>query len=170
MSKKKKIRVGLSVVVALGLGWLVWSLATGGAPRVAAGQVEEGIILFTGENFTGRSLVIEGSLYDFPLVEDPDGSFFDWNDQVRSVIVASGTWRFYQHGRLNTELDDTEVEVLDVRAKAPREGWCALLSAGESGALEIPNLAAGGIGPDISSIELVSTASLPGWAQTMRHR
>jgi hypothetical protein len=163
----KKILLIALVVASLGIA-LALHLWDRPLPE-AAGQVQTPqIALYTGENFTGRELVLGGTLFDFPLEEDPDGSFFDWNDSVRSVIVLSGTWRLYQNGRLNTQLDETPLESFDLRTKGATRGWSALVSGTSAGRLEIPDLAAGGIGEDLSSVELISQANLPDWALGFR--
>ncbi len=122
------------------------------------------LILYWEEDFQGRSLEVTDTLPDLPRVEDRYGNVFDWNDEVRSVIVVSGTWRLYQNGRLNTKLDDTPLEELDLRAKEREPGWSCLLSATSSGPLKIPSPARGGFLRDVSSVELVSPENLPDWA------
>jgi hypothetical protein len=163
----KKILLVSLIVLPLGLALTLY-LWNRPLPE-AVGQVQAPqIVLYTGENFTGRELVVEGTVFDLPLEEDGDGSLFDWNDNVRSLIVVSGTWRLYQNGRLNTALDETRLEALDIRTKGAALGWSALVSATSAGRLEIPNLAAGGLGEDLSSIELVSQANLPDWVFAFR--
>ena len=122
------------------------------------------LVLYWEEGFQGRSLEVTGSLPDLPVETDVFGNQFDWNDEVRSVVVVSGTFRLFQHGRSNTKLDDTPIEALDVRTKEIEGGWSTLLSATSSGPLEIPSGALGGFYRDVSSIELVSADNLPDWA------
>ncbi len=126
------------------------------------------LILYSQEDFQGHGVEITGSVPDLPIDVDARANEFDWNDQVRSIIVVRGTWRLYQHGRCNTVLDDTPTELLNVRAKASRAGWSTLVSATSRGALELPNAAAGGFYRDISSVELVSEQNLPDWAAPTR--
>jgi hypothetical protein len=122
------------------------------------------LILYWEPDFQGRSLEVTGTLPDLPEVTDTFDNQFNWNDEVRSIIVVSGTWRLYQHGRFNTELDDTPLESLDLRSKAKRPGWSCLVSATSQGPLELPNTAVGGFYHDVSSVELVSEKNLPDWA------
>ena len=122
------------------------------------------IILYSGENFEGYALEITESLVDLPKVTRVNREDFDWNDEVRSIVVVSGTWRIFQHGRCNTKLDDTALEVLDVRTKESAPGWSALLSATSRGPLELSSGTAGGFVRDISSVALVSGDNLPDWA------
>jgi len=166
----KKTLLISSVLVLAAVVAALWAFGKWNVAEVAAGEGGPELTLYTGENFTGRSFVVRATLHDLPRVEDPDGSFFDWNDQIRSIVVTGGTWRLYQHGRCNTQLDETELAELDVSSKDAREGWCSLVSATSSGPLAIANLAGGGIADDLSSIELVSTSLLPDWAQAMRQR
>jgi hypothetical protein len=162
--KKKLLLLGAPAAIAvLGLGLLL----SGKLPVLGEAN-EARIILFTGENFTGRSLVVSGTLFDLPSEEDPDGSVFHWNDETRSLIVVSGTWRAFEHGRANTRLDDTKFEDFDIRTKLPDIGWSTLVSATSSGRLELPTLGHGGIGKGISSLELISELNLPDWALVFR--
>lgn len=139
------------------------------APSTAA-QIGPKIILYWEENFEGRSLELTGTTVDLPIVSDAFGNEFDWNDEVRSIVVVGGTWRVFQNGRLGTRLDATPLEVLDVRAKPKAAGWSCLLSATSRGPLEIPNAAVGDFFHDISSVELVSEQNLPDWAAPSRVR
>jgi hypothetical protein len=161
---KKKIVLAaflISVGVALVIG------LSGPTARSVQGASPQ-IVLYTGENFTGRSITVEGTIFDFPKFDEPDGSQFDWNDQVRSLVVVGGTWRIYQNGRCNTRLDDTALQALDIGSKQPDEGWSALVSATSTGQLEVSDLSFLGLGKDISSVELVSQTNLPDWALAMR--
>ena len=133
-------------------------------PVVSAEAGKALLILYWEEDFQGRSLEVTGSLPDLPVQADANGNHFAWNDEVRSVVVAGGTWRLYQNGRANTKLDETPLEALDVRTKEKESGWSTLVSATSAGPLELRNGAAGGFYRDISSIELVSTENLPDWA------
>ena len=147
-------------IVAAGLVAIV-------VPRGSTATAQVGkplLILFWEENFQGRSLEVTGSLADLPVETDFFGNKFDWNDEVRSLVVVSGTWRLFQNGRQNTKLDDTPLEVLDVRTKEREAGWSSLVSATSAGPLELPSGAAGGFYHDVSSIELVSGENLPDWA------
>jgi hypothetical protein len=156
--------VAISALVVLA-GTLAFLLLPGKKPlRAGAGP---SITLFWGENFTGRSLTLTGTLYDLPKGTD-EISDFDWNDQVRSMIVTGGTWRLYQHGRLNTLLDDTRIEDFNIAAKTPSFGWSTLVSGVSRGAVEIPELSTAGLMGDISSVELVAVENLPDWWLAMR--
>jgi hypothetical protein len=163
----KKVLLIALVVLPLGIALALY-LSEKPLPQ-AVGQVQAPqIVLYTGENFTGRELLVEGTVFDLPREEEGDGSFFDWNDNVRSLIVVSGTWRLYQNGRCNTQLDDTRLEAFDIRGKGHVQGWSALVSGTSTGSLEIPDLAAGGLGEDLSSVELISQANLPDWVFAFR--
>jgi hypothetical protein len=142
-------------LVSIGLVSLRPSSAAETAPK---------LLIFYEENFQGPSLELSGSLLDLGLIADGNGVEFDWNDHVKSVIVVSGAWRLAQHGRGNTEIDDTPLELLDLRTKRRVPGWSCLLSATSTGPLEIPRAALGGFAPDVSSIELVSEKNLEDWA------
>ena len=161
----KKRWILTALVVVAGSGLVLWFTSPGVLLGQAGGPE---IVLYTGENFTGRALSVRGTVLDFPREKDLDESLFDWNDKVRSLVVLSGTWRLYQHGRLNTRLDDTRLEELDVTTKRPALGWSALVSATAAGQLEIADLGAAGLGQDISSIELISAENLPEWTFKMR--
>jgi len=87
---------------------------------------------------------------------------------LRSFVIVSGTWRLYQHGRCNTQLDDTKLLDFNLKEKPEVGGWSTLLSGLSDGPLQIPTVAAGGIWRDVSSIELVSTQNLPDWAMDFR--
>src|SRR5919109_341664 len=63
------------------------------------------LILYWEDDFEGRSLELTDTAADLPEVKDAFGNTFNWNDQVRSVVVVSGTWRLWQNGRCNTKLD-----------------------------------------------------------------
>lgn len=139
-------------------------------PGGAAGEQPPEIILFSEEGFQGEKLAVRESLFDLPVLKSPSGEEFDWNDKTKSVIVVKGTWRLYQHGRFNTELDDTPPEAFRASAKAPRPGWSCVVSAPPGRELRIPSVAQGGLFWDVSSIELLSGESLPEWSSTMRKR
>lgn len=122
------------------------------------------LIIYWEPNFRGPSLEVTDTLLDMPVVTDENGAEFDWNDQVRSVIVVSGTWRLWRHGRCNSKLDETPLEALDITTKERIRGWSCLISATSSGPLRLANCAAGGFSHDVSSIELVSEQNLADWA------
>jgi hypothetical protein len=146
----------------------VYFLVSSDPQPASAGDVLPSITLFSGEDFTGRSLTIAGTCYDMP--KEGDGpTAYDWNDEVRSVVVNGGTWRLYQHGRCNTKLDPTRLADFNVRAKEPEGGWSCLLSATSTGPLKIPNTAAAGFFRDVSSLELVSSRNLPDWSMSFRN-
>jgi hypothetical protein len=162
MKKRMSLLAVLVLVVAVPLIYVF-------APtkRSRAGEGPQ-VILYTGENFTGKAIALQGTVYDLPLTPEQDGTAYDWNDQVRSLVVVGGTWRLYQNGRCNTRLDETKLDEFDIRGKLPDEGWCALVSATSRGQYEVPDVSAAGIGKDMSSIELISTENLPDWAMGLR--
>lgn len=152
------IVLGLGLLLAMGL------LLVSREPAVSAQAGQPTLIVYWEDDFQGPALEVRGSLPDLPVQVDASGNALDWNDRVRSVVVVSGTWRLYQHGRSNTKLDDTPLSALDVRAKEKEAGWSCLVSATSKGPLALPNGSAGGFYPDISSIELVSAENLPDWS------
>lgn len=160
-----KRRLLLSLTVLGGLSGAAVLLFQSPRPQTAVAQVGSPLlILYWEEDFQGRSLEVTGSIPDLPVVADTFGNTFDWNDEVRSVVVVSGTWRLFQNGRSNTKLDDTPLAALDVRTKEKETGWSTLVSATSKSPLELRSGAVGGFYRDISSIELVSTENLPDWA------
>ena len=170
--KKKLLIVGVVFFAGVGLAFFLWKpmgLRVPVMPAAGAAQAEgPQIILYFGENFTGRSVTLVNTAFDLPTEEERDGSLFTWNDQVRSLVVVSGTWRLYQNGRLNTRLDGTRLDQFSLQGRLPDQGWSALVSGTSAGRLEVPDVAEAGIGVDISSIELVSTQNLPDWALVLR--
>ena len=164
MSKRTVILSGVGVLgltMALIVTWPRASLSQAGGPE---------LWLYSEENFTGRAIRVLGTVLDMPAEENLDGTLFEWNDNVKSLVVMGGTWRLYQHGRLNTQLDDTPVDAVDVRVLPATPGWSALVSAPTGGTLEVPNLQSAGLALDISSIEFLSTESLPSWSSSLRGR
>lgn len=160
-------RTILIVALSLALVGAIGAFLLG--PRALLGQAgAPEIILYSEENFTGRVLRVTGTMLDMPLERNLDGSDFDWNDRAQSLVVVSGAWRCYEHGRLNTGLDDTPVESLDIATKEPARGWSTIVSATSKGRLEIPKLAEAGIGGGISSLELVSADNVPDWVFLLR--
>ncbi len=156
-----------SVAVLLALGLIAAAFGAAAALRSVAASGQAGrplLILFWEEDFQGPSLEVTGSLPDLPVAVDAVGNEFNWNDEVRSIVVVSGTWRLYQNGRFNTKLDDTPLSALDLRSKEKDGGWSCLVSATSQGPLWLPNGAVGGFYRDVSSIELVSAENLPDWA------
>lgn len=142
-----------------------------GSAQAASGDLSQPLlILYWEESFQGRSLEVTGTLPDLPVVKDEFGNELNWNDEVRSIVVASGTWRIFAGGRCGTELDDTPLESLDLSTKKRVPGWSTLLSATSAGPLAIPSEAAGGFYRDISSVELVSEENLPDWASPLLGR
>lgn len=163
-------RAILVLGAAVGAGVVVVCAFSRREARVVRAGSGPAIVLYTGEGFQGRSVALEGTALDLPAYLDQDGSEFNWNDQVRSLVVLGGTWRLYQHGRLNTRLDDTPIEEFDLRTKLPDEGWSALVSATSGGPLKVSDVRECGIGSDISSVELISEENLPDWALGLRKR
>lgn len=161
MSRKKAIASSVVVFllgVASGLTFFrgqsdLRAAAAGGAPE---------IILYSEPNFQGRELHLYEDAVDLPFEQLGD-VVLPWNDSVGSIVVVSGTWRLYQNGRMNTELDETPREVLDVRQKTAASGWSSVLSATSRGPLMIASPELAGIGHDISSVQLVSSENLPDW-------
>jgi len=141
-----------------------------GPQRTMAQEAGAVIVLYSETGFRGRQLVVERSLPDLPVLTGADGGEeFDWNDNVRSVRVLSGTWRVFQHGRFNTALDETPIASFDASAKPLAGGWSTLLSPDGSGPLEIPDLlSCGVVTPEISSLRLVSERPMPPWLLTSR--
>jgi hypothetical protein len=157
----RSLLVPIVFVVA---GLAAWVFFPRSRPSSAAGEGAPLLVIYSGPNFTGRVLEVSGSLADLPLGDALDAEGFDWNDSIRSLRVVRGTWRIHQHGRCNTELDDTPLEALDLSSRRLVPGWSCLLSASSVGPLEIPSPEAGGLGLDASSVELVSRSNLPDWA------
>ena len=150
---------------------IVLAVATGLSPLLfmafqgsSAAQTQPKLQIFMEESFKGPSLEVTGSLIDMPVIADANGVEIDWNDNVGSIVIWSGTWRFNQHGRCNTEIDDTPLEQLDLKTKVRIDGWSCLISASSKGPLRIPRAALGGCSRDVSSIELVSEKNLEDWA------
>ena len=138
-------------------------LLTGGSDSSA--QSGPLLKVYWDTEFGGRCLEVTGDLLDLPKGVDEEGNEYDWNDQISSIIVVRGTWRLYEHGRANTELDETPLEELDLSEKAPVQGWSVLVSGSSQGPVEYPTPESAGFKNDrISSIELVSEENLPSWA------
>jgi hypothetical protein len=152
------------IVLALAIG--LSSLILAVLPRSSTAQMALGpsIQLFMEEGFKGPAIDVAGTLIDMPTVSDPEGVEISWNDNVGSVIVFSGTWRINQHGRCNTEIDETPLEKVDLGAKKRVDGWSCLISATSKGPLKISRPGLGGFSRDVSSIELVSEKNLEDWA------
>jgi hypothetical protein len=158
--------VAFSALILAGsaLAWAVF--------RHSVTQAEESleIILFRGENFTGNQIRLTNSVLDMPqgALDGPE-ELRGWNDTIGSVIVVRGTWRLYQHGRHNTGIDtDESPEQVVLAEKVPEKGWTCLVSAAPDGPREYASPAIGGWDSDVSSVELVSTQSLPAWAVLQR--
>jgi hypothetical protein len=161
MLKSKTIA---SSVVAFVLGAAAVLVFFREGEKLSAGAaLEPEIILYSEPGFQGREVHLFGDAVDLPYEQNADGTLMLWNDSVGSIIVVSGTWRLYQHGRMNTAIDDTPLELLDLRTKAQTTGWSSVLSATSNGPLKIASPELAGIGSDISSIELLSTQNLPDW-------
>jgi len=126
------------------------------------------IIVYSQPGFQGHELRLSGNVIDLPVVELEDGSSFDWNDNIGSIVVTSGTWRLYQHGRLNTELDATPLAALDLSTRDSARGWSSVISASSRGPLRIAEPRLAGIGFDVSSIQLVASDNLPDWLYLVR--
>jgi hypothetical protein len=161
MSRKKAI-VSSIVVFLLGVASGLTIFRGQSDLRAAAAGGTPEIILYSEPDFQGRELHLYKDAVDLPFDQLGD-AILPWNDSVGSIVVVSGTWRLYQHGRLNTEIDDTALEALDVRQKAAATGWSSALSATSRGPLRIASPEHAGIGHDISSVQLVSSENLPDW-------
>jgi hypothetical protein len=161
----------LLTVVAFVLGIAAAVLYFRGRGEHQAGAVSRPeIILYSEPDFQGRELHLYDSSVDLPFEELDDGSIALWNDNIGSIVVVSGTWRFYQHGRWNTLLDDTPIERLDVARMPCVIGWSSVLSATSRGPLRVASLELAGLGPDMSSVELVAVENLPDWICEARRR
>ncbi len=158
-------------------GWVTLALAGGAVaifavtnflsrPEAVSAQGEGPLLfLYSEEDFGGRCLEVRGTLLDLPREESEDGCVFDWNDNVRSLKVVSGTWRLCQHGRLNTLIDEQALAEVNVAEKFRGTGWACIVSAGSNGPAEHRSAAGWGWAPgEISSVELLSAESLPDWA------
>jgi len=151
------------VLAACGVTACFLLLRSGSQAQEAAAPSEPLVILYAEAGFSGRSLEVRDTLYDLPVVVDTDGAVFNWNDEVRSIEVVSGTWRLYQHGRCNTELDERPLAEFVRRDQPSVSGWTNLVSATSRGALRVSSPERGGLHRDVSSIELVSSRNLPDW-------
>ncbi len=165
---KTKTIVLSAVSFLLGIGASLLILRGAREPHVATALLKPEIIFYSQPNFQGRELHLYQDAVDLPVEDLADGTKMLWNDNVASIIVVSGTWRLYQHGRMNTALDDTPRESLDVRTKSPATGWSSLISANSLGPLRIASPELAGIDYDISSVELVSALNLPDWVYRSR--
>ena len=152
----------LCVSLALFLIVVDWSPGSGedplGQPRSEEARGPE-LIVYSGDEFDGRSLCVRSTLLDMPEEEMANGEVYDWNDRISSIVVVRGTWRLYENGRYNTELDETPLEELDVTAKQAVGGWSCVVSAG-SGPVRVNNRDGLFADNDISSIELLSERAL----------
>lgn len=158
-------KVALAIVIVVGTVGGIWSLLRPvGSLDAATEDRRPLLIVYTEPSFKGRSLEVWDSVVDFPVEKSADGATFDWNDSIRSIRVVRGTWRLHQHGRLNTELDGTPLEVLNLATRKLIQGWSCLLSATSAGVLELPTAESGGWGEDVSSIALISDKNLPDFA------
>lgn len=154
-------------VLALGVLVGLHLVGGGSGPPPSASAEGEGptLLLYSEEDFGGRCLVVKGTVLELPKEVTEDGCAFDWNDNVRSLRVLSGTWRLCQHARLNTLLDDEPVSDVDVSKKFRAKGWSCLVSAGPDGPAEHRSAEGWGWVPEISSVELLSSEPLPEWAR-----
>lgn len=160
--RRRTLSFVIAAAVVLAACWLLPRRPSTAAAAGAAGPL---LVVYSGPNFTGRSLEVTGTLADLPVVAASDKEpEFHWNDAIRSLRIVRGSWRFHENGRLNREIDDTPLEALDLSTKAPVAGWSSLLSATSAGPLAIAAVELAGLGLDISSIELVSDQNLPDWA------
>lgn len=161
MKKKYVISGVICLVVAL----VSFKLFVEDKPEAKAFGDPE-IIVYSGPNFTGKELTLTHSMFDLPKEDLGDGKVFNWNDNIRSVVVVSGTWRLFEHGRANTTLDGEKIEHFNRDNKAEVPGWSTLVSADSRGVLELGQPGVGGWGDGISSVHLVSDRNLPDWAMS----
>lgn len=161
-----RLVVGLLIIVAVaGI-----SLALVQTKTSAEEPQKPLLLVYWDTDFGGRCLEITGDLLDLPKCVSDDGTELDWNDQISSIVVVSGTWRLCQHGRANTEEVKDEASPDNVVAR-PVSGWSCLVSAGSTGATKCAKPEGGGWANDeISSIQLVSTENLPDWAVLCREK
>lgn len=138
----------LAVAVGAGTSFLLLKQTSVAAENGAA------LVVYSGPNFTGRSLRVTGNLPDLPK-----GVLFDWNDTISSIVVLRGTWRLYENGRFNTFLDKTPATKFDVSKQPPVGGWSCVVSA-DKGPVELTPESSGWADNSISSIELLSTERL----------
>lgn len=163
-SAMRTLRNILPIAIALSLGFAsAAAIFRNGRDHQARAASPPEIILYSEPDFQGYEVRIHDSEVDLPYDVLEDGAEVAWNDAIRSFVVVSGTWRIYQHGRLNTLLDDTPRELLDLRTKQTTQGWSTVVSATSRGPLRIASVELAGVGPDISSVELVSPENLPDW-------
>jgi hypothetical protein len=153
-----------SLLAAFSVGASIALLVSRGDNVQAAAGGKPEIIFYSEPDFQGRELHILEDTVDLPFEDLADGAQMLWNDNIGSILVVSGTWRVYQHGRMNTVLDDTPRAALDVYSKPATSGWSSLLSGTSRGALAVASPELMGIGRDISSVQLVSWENLPDWA------
>jgi hypothetical protein len=164
MNRVSIFSIAFCLAGTLIFGYVSWS---GRLVAGAAGGAQ--IILYEGEDFTGNSVTLGDTCFDLPVHKNASSTEeFNWNDEVRSIVIVKGTWRLYQNGRCNTLLDDSTAAETSVKGRLPVGGWSTLISATSRGPLRIPNVAAGGIWRDVSSVELVSDQNLPDWALDFR--
>ncbi|MBI4604273.1 MAG: beta/gamma crystallin family protein [Planctomycetes bacterium] len=161
MFKAKTVVVSV-VAFAAGVATALF-FSRGAGDLQAAAALKPEIIFYSQPNFQGREVHLYGDAVDLPYEDLADGTQMLWNDNVGSLIVVSGTWRLYQHGRMNTALDDTPLELLDLGSKVQIGGWSSLVSGTTAGPLKIASVEHLGVGPDISSVQLVSSLNLPDW-------
>jgi hypothetical protein len=151
-------------IAAFLVGVIAGSILFRSSRDLQAGAASKPEIIFYSEpGFQGHALHISEDAVDLPFEEFADGTKLLWNDNVGSIVVVSGTWRIFQHGRMNTLLDDTPRELLNLAAMPPVKGWSSVLSATSRGPLRLASLELGAIGADISSVQLVSSQNLPDW-------
>lgn len=149
------------VVFLIAIEWPSGSTAEDGpAERRREGRRPE-LIVYSGSEFDGRSLRVRSTLLDMPKEEISDDDIHDWNDRISSIVVVRGTWRLYQNGRCNTELDETSLAELDVTTKQAAGGWSCIVSAGTNGPVRLTSRDGLFANNDISSIELLSERALP---------
>lgn len=160
-----RLRFSMLLLAAAGLALVLLGGLHLARNPVEAQPVAAELVLYWDSGGEGRSLIVTDTVLDLSGGVDESGEPYDWNDQVSSVLVRSGTWRLYENGRCNTELDGTDLESLDLSTKPSVDGWSCLISGSTEGPV-LYNFGGGsGFANDrISSIELVSQENLPSWA------
>ena len=94
-----------------------------GAPAAWAQQAGCDLTVYEHTNYRGESLRIRQDMPEVPPA---------WNDRISSVIIAAGTWEFFEHGeyrgnrtrlrpgRYSWAGDQMDDQVSSLRCVAPR--------------------------------------------------
>jgi hypothetical protein len=54
-------------------------------------------VIYTDENFTGESLQVFDNIPNLTNHRHGFGGAGNWNDEISSIVVHSGTFRFFEH-------------------------------------------------------------------------